>query len=138
MYNVLENGERQKAGHVLMKKRIDMVNGKLLPEMLKFAIPIILSSILQTLYNAADSLIVGRYDSAYALGAVGSVGSIVNMLVNIFMGLSIGANVMVARYFGAGDKNRVKATSDTAVVTAVVSGILTGVILCNNLYGKRI
>lgn len=111
-----------------MKKKIDMVNGKLLPEMLRFAIPIILSSILQTLYNAADSLIVGRYESSYALGAVGSVASIVHILINIFMGLSIGANVIVARYFGAGDKARVKSTSDTAVITAIVSGIIIGIL----------
>lgn len=111
-----------------MKKRIDMINGKLLPEMLKFAIPIILSGILQTLYNAADSLIVGRYESSYALGAVGSVSSIVNMLVNIFMGLAVGTNVMVARYFGQGDRRRVKKASDTAVVTAVVSGIIIGLV----------
>lgn len=111
-----------------MKKDIDMINGNLLSPMLRFAMPIILSSILQTLYNAADSLIVGRYESSYALGAVGSVGSIVNMLVNIFMGLAIGANVTVARYFGAGDKKSVKATSDTAVVTAIISGIIIGII----------
>ncbi len=111
-----------------MKKRIDMINGKLLPEMLKFAIPIILSGILQTLYNAADALVIGRYESSYALGAVGSVSSIVNLLVNIFMGLAIGTNVVVARYFGQGDRRRVKKASDTAVVTAVVSGIIIGII----------
>ncbi len=105
-----------------------MVNGKLLPEMLRFAIPIILSSVLQTLYNAADSLIVGRYESSYALGAVGSVGPIVNTLVNLFMGLAIGTNVTAARHFGAGDKLRVKRTSDTAVITALVSGIVIGII----------
>ena len=111
-----------------MKKEIDMINGKLLPQMLKFAIPVILSSMLQTLYNAADSLIVGRYDSANALGAVGSVGPIVNMLVNLFMGLAIGTNVTIARYLGAGDMRRVRRTSDTAVITALVSGILVGII----------
>lgn len=111
-----------------MRKEIDMTNGRLLPAMLSFAIPVILSSVLQTLYNAADSLIVGRYDSANALGAVGSVGPIVNMLVNLFMGLAIGTNVTVARYFGAGDMRRVKRTSDTAVITALVSGVIIGIL----------
>lgn len=111
-----------------MKKEIDMVNGRLLPEMIRFAIPVILSGILQTLYNAADSLVVGRYDSSYALGAVGSVGSIVNMFLNIFMGLAVGVNVVVARYLGAGDTHKVKDTSDTAIVTALITGIIAGVL----------
>ncbi|MBO5060448.1 MAG: MATE family efflux transporter [Clostridia bacterium] len=111
-----------------MKNKVDMINGRLFPQMMKFAVPLILSSILQTLYNAADSLIVGRYGSSNALGAVGSVGPIVNTLVNLFMGLAIGTNVAVARYRGEGNGKMVKKTSDTAVIIALVSGIVVGIL----------
>ena len=80
-----------------MKKEIDMVNGKLLPEMTRFAIPIILSSVMQTLYNAADSLVIGRYGSSNALGAVGSAGPIVNIILSLFLGFAVGTNVLAAR-----------------------------------------
>ena len=111
-----------------MKKEIDMINEKLFPQMMRFAIPIVLSGVLQTLYNAADSLIVGRYESSNALGAVGTVGPIVNIILNLFMGLAIGTNVIVARYWGAGDKELVRKTSDTGIIIAVISGFLTGIL----------
>ena len=79
-----------------MKKDIDMINGRLFPQMMRFALPIILSSVLQTLYNAADSVIVGRSDVSNALGAVGSAGPIINIILNLFMGLAVGTNVIVA------------------------------------------
>lgn len=110
-----------------MKKEIDMVNGKLLPEMTRFAIPIILSSVMQTLYNAADSLVIGRYGSSNALGAVGSAGPIVNIILSLFLGFAVGTNVLAARYFGAGDKKMVKSTSDTSIVLAVISGVITAI-----------
>lgn len=111
-----------------MKKEIDMINGRLLPQMMRFAVPIMLSSALQTLYNAADSLIVGRSGVANALGAVGSAGPIVNIVLNLFLGLAVGTNVIVARYLGAGDEKLVKKTSDTAIIVALISGILTAVL----------
>lgn len=111
-----------------MKKSIDIVNGKLFPTMIAFAIPLVLSSVLQMLYNAADSLILGRYESANALGAVGSVEPMVNIFVNLFTGISTGTNIVIARYRGAGDKKMVKKTSDTAIVTGLFSGIIIGII----------
>lgn len=111
-----------------MKKEIDMINGRLMPQMLRFALPIVLSSVLQTLYNSADSLVVGRWGSANALAAVGSVGPIVNIVLNLFMGLAAGTNILAARFWGAGNKELVKRTSDTAVITAVISGILSAVL----------
>lgn len=111
-----------------MKKNIDIVNSKLFPAMIAFAIPLVLSSVLQTLYNAADSLILGRYESSNALGAVGSVGPMVNIFVNLFAGISTGTNIVIARYRGAGDEKMVKKTSDTALVTGLVSGIIIGII----------
>ena len=111
-----------------MKKNIDIVNKKLLPAMIVFAIPLVLSSVLQTLYNAADSLILGRYESSNALGAVGSVGPMVNIFVNLFTGISTGTNIVVARYQGAEDRQMVKKTSDTAIITALISGIIIGIV----------
>mgnify|MGYP004602401889 CR=1 FL=1 len=111
-----------------MKKEIDMINKSLFPQMMRFAIPIVMSSVLQTLYNAADSLIVGRYGSSNALAAVGTVGPIVNVILNLFMGLAVGTNVIAARYFGAANHEMVKRTSDTALVTALLSGILAGLL----------
>lgn len=111
-----------------MKKEIDMINGRLFPHMMRFAIPIVLSGVLQTLYNAADSLIVGRYGSSNALGAVGSVGPIINIILNLFLGFATGTNVIVARYWGAGDKQLVKRASDTAIILALISGFLSGIL----------
>lgn len=111
-----------------MKKEIDMINGKVLPQMLRFAIPIMLSSVLQTLYNSADSLIVGRSDAPNALGAVGSAGPIINIILNLIMGFAVGTNVIVARYMGAGDKEKVRRTSDTGIIIALVNGIFTAVL----------
>lgn len=107
-----------------MKRKVDMINGKLLPNMLLFAVPIILSGVLQTLYNSADSIVVGRYESSLALGAVGSTTSIINMVVSLFTGMSLGTNVLVARYYGAGDAEKTKKAADTGIILALVSGLL--------------
>ena len=111
-----------------MKKEIDMINGKLFPEMLRFSLPLVLSGVLQVMYNAADSLIVGIYEGSNAVGAVGSVGPIINIMLNLFIGLSVGTNVLVARYWGGNNKKMVKKTSDTAIIIALIAGILVGVL----------
>ena len=81
---------------------IDMCNGPLLGKILMFSIPLMLSGILQLLFNAADIVVVGRFAGSNALAAVGSTSSLINLLVNLFLGLSVGANVLVARFYGAG------------------------------------
>ena len=83
-----------------MKKsyEIDMVNGPILGKILVYSIPLILSGILQLLFNAADVIVVGRYAGSQSLAAVGSTSALINLLVNVFIGLSVGVNVMVARY----------------------------------------
>lgn len=86
------------------KYEIDMCNGPLLGKILMFSIPLMLSGILQLLFNAADIVVVGRYAGNEALAAVGSTSSLINLLVNVFIGLSVGANVLVARFYGAGQK----------------------------------
>ena len=76
---------------------LDMLNGPVLPRLLSFALPLMLSSMLQLTFNAADVIVVGRFEGDVALAAVGSPGALINLLVNLFLGLSVGANVVVAQ-----------------------------------------
>ncbi len=103
---------------------IDMCNGPLLGKILIFYVPLMLSGILQLLFNAADIVVVGRYAGNGALAAVGSTGSLINLLVNVFIGLSVGANVLVARFYGSGQKKELSEMVHTAIATALVSGII--------------
>lgn len=103
---------------------IDMCNGPLLGKILKFTIPLMLSGILQLLFNAADIVVVGRFAGNEALAAVGSTSSLINLLVNVFIGLSVGANVLVARFYGAGQKKELSEMVHTAVMTSLVSGVI--------------
>lgn len=89
------------------KYEINMCEGPLLPKLVLFAVPLMLSSILQLLYNAADVIVVGRFAGSSALAAVSSTGSLINLIVNLFIGLSVGANVAAARFFGAKDERGV-------------------------------
>ncbi|MCM1540122.1 MAG: MATE family efflux transporter [Blautia sp.] len=106
------------------KYEIDMCNGPLLGKILIFYVPLMLSGVLQLLFNAADIAVVGHFAGNESLAAVGSTGSLTNLIVNLFMGLSVGANVLVARYYGAGQLKELKEMVQTAVATAVVSGVL--------------
>lgn len=106
------------------KYEIDMCNGPLLGKILIFYIPLMLSGVLQLLFNAADIAVVGRFAGNESLAAVGSTSSLTNLIVNLFIGLSVGANVLVARFYGAGQKDELKEMVQTAVATSVVSGII--------------
>lgn len=106
------------------KYEIDMCNGPLFGKILLFSLPLMLSGILQLLFNAADMIVVGRWVGSDALAAVGSTGSLINLLVNVFIGLSVGANVLVARYFGAGQERELSDMVHTAVLTSVICGFL--------------
>ena len=103
---------------------IDMTSGSLPKKMLLFALPLIFSSVLQLLFNAADLIVVGRFVGDEALAAVGSTGALINLLTNLFLGLSVGANVLVARYTGANRPSDVEETVHTALLTSLLSGIL--------------
>jgi putative MATE family efflux protein len=110
-----------------MQKRtheVDMVNGPIFSKLVVFAIPVMLSGFLQLLFNAADVIVVGRFAGDNALAAVGSTSSLVNLLVNLFLGLSVGTNVLVAHFAGGGEKEQVERTVHTAIMTALVSGII--------------
>ncbi|MDO4326085.1 MAG: MATE family efflux transporter [bacterium] len=107
---------------------IDMCNGPLLGKILIFAIPLMLSGVLQLLFNAADIIVVGRYAGSQALAAVGSTSSLINLLINIFMGFSVGVNVLVARYYGAHDEKNISDTVHTAIMTSIVSSLILVVV----------
>jgi len=107
---------------------IDMCNGPLLGKMLLFTLPLILSGILQLLFNAADVIVVGRFAGSEALAAVGSTSSLTNLLVNLFIGMSVGVNVLVARYYGGKQDDEVSETVHTAMVISVLGGILLAII----------
>ncbi len=101
-----------------------MTEGPIFSKLLKFSIPLIFSSLLQLLFNAADIVVVGRFAGDNALAAVGSTGSLINLLVNLFQGLSIGTNVVAAHYFGANRKSELKETVHTAMLLSIYSGII--------------
>ena len=106
---------------------MDMTAGAILPKLLLFSLPLILSSILQLLFNAADVIVVGRFEGENALAAVGSTGALINLIVNIFMGLSVGANVVIARYYGAGQYKDTSEAVHTSVTVSVIGGAILAV-----------
>lgn len=106
------------------KYEIDMCNGPILGKMLLFYFPLMASNVLQLVFNAADIVVVGNFAGSEALAAVGSTSALINLLTNIFIGLSIGANVMVARYYGAGQKEELSDMVHTAILTSVISGVI--------------
>lgn len=107
-----------------LKKTMDLLHGSLWDKILMFALPLAASSILQQLFNSADVAVVGQVNGSEALAAVGSNGAVINLLVNIFVGLSVGANVIIARYIGEGNKNKVQDAVHTSVLVALISGVI--------------
>ncbi len=107
---------------------IDMCNGPLFGKIMLFSLPLMLSGILQLLFNAADVIVVGRFAGSESLAAVGSTGALTNLLVNLFIGMSVGANVLVARYYGGKQEEEVSQTVHTSILVSVVGGVLLSVI----------
>lgn len=103
---------------------MDMCHGPLFRKILVFTLPLILSGILQLLFNAADVIVVGQFAGSESLAAVGSTSSLTNLLVNLFIGLSVGVNVLVARFYGARQEQEAQETVHTAVVISVLGGIV--------------
>lgn len=110
------------------KYEIDMCSGNILGKMLTFVLPLMFSSILQLFFNAADIIVVGRFAGDNSLAAVGSTTALVNLLTNLFLGLSVGANVMVARYIGAGKDEAVSRTVHTSLTLSILSGAILTII----------
>ena len=120
----------------MKRSRINMVEGPLLSGIISYTIPIILTSLLQLLFNAADLVVVGRFRGSIAVAAVSATGAITNLIVNLFIGLSIGAGVAVAHGLGGKQDHEVHKTIHTAIPTALVGGILltfVGVIFAEDL-----
>lgn len=109
-------------------RTMDMTQGPLMSKVLFFALPIMLSSVLQLVFNAADTIVVGRFAGNEALAAVGSVGSLNSLIVSLFIGLSVGVNVLVARYTGSRDERQVSETVHTAVLLSVIGGIVLSIV----------
>lgn len=103
---------------------MDMCHGPLGGKLLLFALPVMLSGVLQLLFNAADIVVVGRFAGSQALAAVGSNGPLINLIVNVFIGVSIGTNVLVARHYGAGEYEEVHKTVHTSILTSIIFGIV--------------
>jgi len=115
---------------------MDMCSGPLFSKMLIFALPIMAMNILQLLFNAADVIVVGRFSGKEALGAVGATGSLINLIVNVFMGLSVGTSVVVAQDYGAGKSDDVSKSVHTSIAVSIISGIVVmiiGLVLCEPL-----
>ena len=106
------------------KFEIDMINGTIMNKMISFAIPLMLSGILQLLFNAVDIIVVGRFSGSQSLAAVGSTSSLINMLTNLFIGISLGANVLAARFYAAGQHKEMSVTVHTSILTAFISVVL--------------
>ncbi len=101
---------------------IDMCSGPLFPKILAFSVPLMLSGILQLLFNAADMIVVGRFAGNTALAAVGANAALINLLTNLFIGFSIGANVLVAQFYGAGKERDMSETVHSAIVLSLLCG----------------
>ena len=101
-----------------------MCNGSIMDKLISFSLPLMLSSILQLMFNAVDIIVVGRFDSSQALAAVGSTTALISIFTNLFIGISLGANVLAARYFAAGRDREMSESVHTSIALALVSGII--------------
>lgn len=117
-----------KEKRVKKKYEIDMCSGSVPVKMLLFSVPLICSGMLQLLFNAADVVVVGQFAGDDSLAAVGSTSSLINLFTNVFIGLSVGCNVLTARYFGADSKKEIEDTVHTSIAVAFISGIVITVL----------
>jgi len=106
------------------KYEVDMINGPLLGKIIIYALPLMASGILQLTFNAVDLIVVGQYAGSNALAAVGSTSSLINLMVNLFIGLSAGANVLVARFYGGNQKTALKESVHTSIAVSIIGGII--------------
>ena len=104
--------------------KLDMTHGPLFGKLIIFTIPIILSGVLQLLFNAADVIVVGRFAGETAIAAVGSTGALINLMTNLFIGMSIGANVCAAQFYGAGHEEDVQKTVHTSTAFSLIGGLI--------------
>ena len=106
------------------KYSIDMCHGPLLGKIVRFVIPLMAANMMQCLFSAVDLIVIGRYASSDAMAAVGSSGPLISAILSVFFGLSVGGNVLVARYIGAKDQERLFRTVHTVIAIALYGGVL--------------
>ena len=108
--------------HQAKRYSLNMLEGSLLDKIVLFALPFAVSSILQQLFNAADLAVVGRFASSEAMAAVGSNSSVINLIISLFVGLSVGVNTVIAGQIGGGHKERINETVHTVISVAFLAG----------------
>ena len=106
------------------KYEIDMCNGSIMDKLISFALPLMLSGMLQLMFNAVDIVVVGRFSGSQSLAAVGATTALIYLFTNLFIGISLGANVLAARYYAAGKHEEMSETVHTAMMFALISGII--------------
>ena len=100
-----------------------MCSGSIMDKLISFSLPLMLSGILQLMFNAVDIVVVGRFSGSQTLAAVGSTTALINMFTNLFIGISLGTNVLAARFFAAGKSREMSETVHTSITLALISGI---------------
>ena len=105
-----------------------MCNGSIMDKLISFSLPLMVSGILQLAFNAVDIIVVGRFSGSQALAAVGSTTALINVFANLFIGISLGANVLAARFYAAGKDREMSETVHTSITLALISGIMMAVI----------
>ena len=127
MTDVYGGGEERLEKGVLKlsksKYEIDMCNGSIMDKLISFSLPLMLSGILQLAFNAVDIIVVGRFSGKQSLAAVGSTTALINVFTNLFIGISLGANVLAARHYAAGRDREMSETVHTSITFALISGI---------------
>ena len=110
------------------KYEIDMCNGTIMDKLVSFSLPLMLSGILQLMFNAVDIIVVGQFTGSEALAAVGSTTALIAVFTNLFIGISLGANVLAARFYASGKNKEMSETVHTAIALAFVSGMIMAVV----------
>ena len=113
---------------------IDMCSGPLMPKLISFFLPLMLSGVLQLLFNAVDLIVVGRFAGSSCLAAVGATTALINIFINFFIGLSLGSNVCSARYYASGEHGKMSDVVHTSILTALVSGIF--ILVLGQIFAK--
>ena len=124
IYKIQVRGDTVDSAVKRNRYEIDMCNGTVLDKLISFSIPLMLSGILQLLFNAVDIIVVGRFTGSQALAAVGSTTALINVFTNLFIGVSLGANVLAARFYASGQEKKMSETVHTAITFALTSGVV--------------
>ena len=115
------------------KKKVDFTQGRIFSKLLLFVLPIVATNLLQVFYNAADMMAVSLSSEVNAVGAIGTTTSFLHLIVNVFIGFSVGANVIVAKYIGAKDRERTQKAVHTSLIMALIFGVFAmtvGILVC--------